>query len=80
MTQKPLGPGKARLRPCEASVRPWSGPVESHPAQAQKRPLWGRWGRFWGRQQAWGSYHKPVGRKPPSLPFLAALAEGEGDA
>ena len=54
--------------------------MESHPAQAKKRPLWGRWGRFWGRQQAWGSYHKQVGRKPPSLPFLAALAEGKRDA
>ena len=80
MTQNPLGSGKARLRPCEASVRPWSGPVEKPPAQARKRPLWGRWGRFWGRQRALGKLAKPVGKKPPSLPFLAALAGAERDA
>lgn len=27
-----------------------------------------------------GKLEKPVGRKPPSLPFLAALAEGKRDA
>ena len=27
-----------------------------------------------------GKLAKPVGRKPPSLPFLAALAEGKRDA
>lgn len=80
MTQNPLGSGKARLRPCEASVRPWSGAVEKPPAQARKRPLWGRWGPVWGETAGLGKLAKPVGRKPPSLPFLAALAEGEGDA
>lgn len=80
MTQNPLGSGKARLRPCEASVRPWSGPVESHPAQAQKRPLWGRWGPVLGETVGLGKLAKPVGRKLPSLPFLAALAEGKRDA
>ena len=80
MTQNPLGSGKARLRPCEASVRPWSSPVESHPAQARKRPCGAAGGRFWGRQRALGKLAKPVGKKPPSLPFLAALAEGKRDA
>lgn len=80
MTLNPLGSGKARLRPCEASVRPWSGPVESHPAQAQKRPLWGRWGPVLGETVGLGKLAKPVGRKLPSLPFLAALAEGKRDA
>ena len=80
MTQNPLGPGKARLRPCEASVRPWSGPVEKPPAQARKRPLWGRWRPVLGETAGLGKLAKPVGRKPPSLPFLAALAEGERDA
>ena len=80
MTQNPLGSGKARLRPCEASVRPWSGAVESHPAQARKRPLWGRWGPVLGETAGLGKLAKPVGRKPPSLPFLAALAEGKRDA
>lgn len=80
MTQNPLGPGKARLRPCEAPVRPWSGPVEKPPAQARKRPLWGRWGPVLGETAGMGKLAKPVGRKPPSLPFLVALAEGEGDA
>ena len=80
MTQKPLGAGKAQLRPCEASVRPWSGPVEKPPAQARKRPLWGRWGPVLGETAGLGKLAKPVGRKPPSLPFLAALAEGKRDA
>ena len=80
MTQHSRCPGKARLRPCEASVRSWSGPVESHPAQAQKRPLWGRWGPVLGETAGLGKLAKPVGRKPPSLPFLAALAEGKRDA
>lgn len=63
MTQKPLGAGKARLRPCEASVRPWSSPMESHPAQAQKRPLWGRLGPVLGPDSAasrrWGGNRRP---------------------
>ena len=80
MTQNPLGSGKARLRPCEASVRPWSGAVESHPAQARKRPLWGRWRPVLGETAGLGKLVKPVGRKPPSLPFLAALAGAERDA
>ena len=80
MTQNPLRPGKARLRPCEASVRPWSGAVEKPPAQARKRPLWGRWGPVLGETAGLGKLAKPVGRKPPSLPFLAALAEGKRDA
>lgn len=80
MTQNPLGPGKARLRPCEAPVRPWSGPVEKPPAQARKRPLWGRWGPVLGETAGLGKLAKPVGRKPPSLPFLAALTEGKRDA
>ena len=80
MTQNPLRPGKARLRPCEASVRPWSGPVEKPPAQARKRPLWGRWGPVLGETAGLGKLAKSVGRKPPSLPFLAALAEGKRDA
>lgn len=80
MTQNPLGAGKARLRPCEASVRPWSGAVEKPPAQARKRPLWGRWGPVLGETAGLGKLAKPVGREPPSLPFLAALAEGKRDA
>ena len=66
MTQNPLGSGKARLRPCEASVRPWSSPVESHPAQARKRPCGAAGGRFWGRRQAWGSWQNRWGenRRP----------------
>ena len=80
MTQKPLGAGKARLRPCEAPVRPWSGWMEEPPAQARKRPCGGRWGPVLGETVGLGKLAKPVGRKPPSLPFLAALAEGEGDA
>ena len=80
MTQKPLGAGKARLRPCEGSVRPWSGPVEKPPDQAQKRLLWGCWGSVLGVTAGLGKLAKPVGRKPPSLPFLAALAGAERDA
>ena len=80
MTQNPLGPGKARLRPCEASVRPWSGLGEEPPALARKRPCGAAGSRFWGQTAGLGKLAKPVGRKPPSLPFLAALAEGEGDA
>ena len=80
MTQNPLGPGKARLRPCEAPVRPWSGWMEEPPAQARKRPLWGRWGPVLGETAGLGKLAKPVGRKLPSLPFLAALAEGKRDA
>ena len=80
MTQNPLGPGKARLRPCEAPVRPWSGWVEEPPAQARKRPLWGHWGPVLGVTAGLGKLAKPVGRKPPSLPFLAVLAGAERDA
>ena len=54
--------------------------MESHPAQARKRPLWGRWGPVLGETAGMGKLAKPVGRKPPSLPFLAALAEGKRDA
>lgn len=54
--------------------------MESHPTQARKRPLWGRWGPVLGETAGLGKLAKPVGRKPPSLPFLVALAEGEGDA
>lgn len=54
--------------------------MESHPAQARKRPLWGRWGPVLGQTAGLGKLAKPVGRKPPSLPFLAALAEGKRDA
>lgn len=54
--------------------------MESHPAQAQKRPLWGRWGPVLGETVGLGKLAKPVGRKLPSLPFLAALAEGKRDA
>lgn len=80
MTQKPPGAGKARLRPCEASVRPWSGAVEKPPVQARKRPLWGCWGPVFGETAGLGKLAKPVGRNPPSLPFLAALAGAERDA
>lgn len=80
MTQNPLGPGKARLRPCEASVRPWSARWRKPPAQARKRPLWGRWGPVLGETAGLGKLEKPVGKKPPSLPFLAALAGAERDA
>lgn len=80
MTQKPPGAGKARLRPCEASVRPWSGAVEKPPVQARKRPLWGRLGPVLGETAGLGKLAKPVGRNPPSLPFLAALAGAERDA
>ena len=59
---EPPGSGKARLRPCEASVRPWSGPVEKPPAQARKRPLWGRWGPVLGETAGLGKLAKPVGR------------------
>ena len=54
--------------------------MEKPPAQARKRPLWGRWGPVLGETAGLGKLAKPVGRKPPSLPFLAALAEGERDA
>lgn len=54
--------------------------MESHPAQARKRPLWGRWGPVFGETAGLGKLAKPVGRKPPSLSFLAALAEGKRDA
>ena len=54
--------------------------MEFHPAQARKRPCGAAGGRFWGRQRALGKLAKPVGKKPPSLPFLAALAEGKRDA
>lgn len=54
--------------------------MESHPAQARKRPLWGRWGPVLGETAGLGKLAKPVGRKLPSLPFLAALAEGKRDA
>lgn len=54
--------------------------MESHPAQARKRPLWGRWEPVLGEAAGLGKLAKPVGRKPPSLPFLAALAEGKRDA
>ena len=81
MTQNPLGSGKARLRPCEASVRPWSGPggetTRPGPEKASVGPLGGR---FWGETAGLGKLAKPVGRKPPSLPFLAALAGAERDA
>ena len=53
--------------------------MESHPAQARKRPLWGRWGPVLGETAGLGKLAKPVGRKPPSLPFLAALAGAERD-
>ena len=43
-------------------------------------PLWGRWGPVLGETAGLGKLAKPVGRKPPSLPFLAALAEGKRDA
>ena len=65
-------------------MRPLSAPGaarwNSHPAQAQKRPLWGRWGPVLGETVGLGKLAKPVGRKLPSLPFLAALAEGKRDA
>lgn len=51
--------------------------MEKPPAPARKRPLWGRLGPVLGRDSA---ASPPVGREPQSLPFLAALAEGEGDA
>lgn len=54
--------------------------MESHPAQARKRPLWGRWEPVLGETVGLGKLAKPVGRKLPSLPFLAALAEGKRDA
>ena len=54
--------------------------MESHPAQARKRPLWGRWEPVLGETAGLGKLAKPVGKKPPSLPFLAALAEGKRDA
>ena len=54
--------------------------MEKPPAQARKRPLWGRWGPVLGETAGLGKLAKPVGRKPPSLPFLAALAEGKRDA
>lgn len=65
------------MRPLSA---PGAGPVEKPPAQARKRPLWGRWGPVLGETAGLGKLAKPVGRKPPSLPFLAALAEGKRDA
>lgn len=80
MTQNPLGSGKARLRPFEASVRPWSARWRNPPAPAWKRPLWGRLGPVLGETAGLGKLAKPVERKPPSLPFLAALAEGKRDA
>ena len=80
MTQKPLGAGKARLRPCEASVCPWSARWSPTPPRPGKGPCGAAGGRFWGRQRALGKLAKPVGKKPPSLPFLAALAEGKRDA
>ena len=52
----------------------------ANPARARKRPLWGRWGPVLGETAGLGKLAKPVGRKPPSLPFLAALAEGKRDA
>ena len=54
--------------------------MESHPAQARKRLLWGRWEPVLGETVGLGKLAKPVGRKLPSLPFLAALAEGKRDA
>ena len=80
VTQNPLGPGKARLRPCEASVRPWSARWRKPPAPAWKRPLWGRWGPVLGETAGPGEAGKTGGKKPPSLPFLAALAGAERDA
>ena len=80
MTQNPLGPGKARLRPCEASVRPWSGLGEEPTRPGPEKALWGRWEPVLGVTAGLGKLEKPVGRKPPSLPFLAALAEGKRDA
>ena len=50
------------------------------PPRPGKGPCGAAGGRFWGRQRALGKLEKPVGRKPPSLPFLAALAEGKRDA
>ena len=80
MTQKPWERGKARLRPCEASVRPGSGPggetTRPGPEKASVGPL----GPVLGESAGLGKLAKPVGRKPPSLPFLAALAEGKRDA
>lgn len=80
MTQNPLGSGKARLRPCEASVRPWSGLGEEPTRPGPEKALWGRWEPVLGVTAGLGKLEKPVGRKPPSLPFLAALAEVKRDA
>ena len=80
MTQNPLGPGKARLRPCEAPVRPWNGWVGKTTRPGPEKALWGRWGAVLGETAGLGKLAKPVGRKPPSLPFLAALAGAERDA
>lgn len=77
MTQNPLGPGKARLRPCEASVRPWSGSVEETTRPGPEKTPVGPSGAGFGSRQR---RLPPVGREPPSLPFLAALAGAERDA
>lgn len=62
MTQNPLGAGKARLRPCEAPVRPWS----NHPPWPGKGPVGPLGAGFGGRQRAWGSWQNRWGgnRRP----------------
>lgn len=78
MTQKPLGAGKARLRPCEAPVRPWSGWMEEPPAQARKRPCGAAGGRFWGRQWAWGSWQNRWGGNRRPCRSLRPWRKGRG--
>ena len=64
------------MRPLSAPGAPGGIPPRPGPEKA----LWGRWGPVLGETAGLGKLEKPVGKKPPSLPFLAALAEGKRDA
>lgn len=64
-------------------MRPLSAPGAAGGETTRPGPekaLWGRWGPVLGETAGLGKLAKPVGRKLPSLPFLAALAERKRDA
>lgn len=70
MTQNPLGPGKARLRPCEASVRPWSGPVEKPTRPGPEKAPVGPLGAGFGGDSRPGEAGKTGGEETavPAVP------------
>ena len=64
------------MRPLSAPEAPGGIP----PRPGSEKALWGRWEPVLGETVGLGKLAKPVGKKPPSLPFLAALAGAERDA